>query len=221
MAHISENLLDYTEFYDLVAIAEKEKWWPDLTFALGDRKDTLALLRRAGQLRNAVAHSRPILPFEADPLSGIAGEVRNRVTIYMSQTAVGNEYWARIESVRDSFGNVLDGLETLRSSNPHVRTAQTLRVGDVVDFECRATDPEGREITWQISYLPNDHKLSPPERRTGDVVTFRWTVQMHHVSTRTSVHIRMTAASETHRWASAVGGIDGMAIFAYTVLPAI
>jgi len=35
----------------------------------------LPLLRRFEALRNTVAHSRPVLPFEADLLSGIAGEI--------------------------------------------------------------------------------------------------------------------------------------------------
>lgn len=215
VAETPKALVEYTEFHQLESIAEKN--WQHLAPALGEKKDTLALIRRFGQLRNSVAHSRELLPFEEDLLSGIAGEIRNRVTLYMSKTTETNDYWARIESVTDSYGNSVDGLDTTRTSNPGCLTGQTLRVGEVVTFDCRATDPKGRKITWEMGFLPSDASDYEREAIEGDDVRLTWEVQPHHVSSQSSVHIRMTSDSPSHRWQE---GVDGMALFFYTVLPA-
>ncbi|WP_416063787.1 hypothetical protein [Rhodococcus indonesiensis] len=215
VAETPTSLVEYTEFFQLVSIADKN--WHHLAPALGEKKDTLALIRRFEQLRNTVAHSRELLPFEEDLLSGIAGEIRNRVTFYMSKTTETNEYWARIESITDSYGNSVDGLATTRSSNPGCLTGQTLRVGEVVTFDCRASDPKGRKITWKMAFLPSAASDREPEAVEGDDVRLKWEVQPHHVSSQSSVHIRMTSDSPSHRWQE---GVDGMALFYYTVLPA-
>lgn len=216
VAAVSSDLLDYAEFHQLIEIADKH--WGDLAVALGEKKDTLAFLRRFEQLRNTVAHSRPLIPFEEDLLSGIAGEIRNRVTLYMSSQPTTNEYWARIESVTDSFGNVVDGVETLQASNPANRTGLTLHVGDVVTFECRATDPRGRRITWSASFLPNNYAEPQPDPEVeGDAVTLTWVVGPHHVSSQSWIQIRMSSDNTSHRWGE---GWDGFAGFIYQILPA-
>ncbi len=84
--------LEYANLYDLREIIRRH--WQPVSPALGARKETdallseavrfLALLDRADALRNTVAHSRELLPFEEDLLAGIAGDIENRVTIYMS-----------------------------------------------------------------------------------------------------------------------------------------
>ena len=61
----------------------------------------MALLKRLDNIRNAVGHSRPLLPFERDLLSGIAGQIRNQVTIYMSTQDEAGDIYPRIESVTD------------------------------------------------------------------------------------------------------------------------
>jgi hypothetical protein len=88
--------LAYAEFHDLLRIAEKH--WEPLAPALGKRAQTLPLLRRFESLRNTVAHSRQLLSFEADLLSGIAGEVGNRVTIYMTTQDPSGEHYPRIDA---------------------------------------------------------------------------------------------------------------------------
>lgn len=84
--------LEFAHLAELRAILKKE--WSPVAPALGAHKevgtmleraaDIEALLKRFDDLRNTVAHSRDLLPFEKDLLSGIAGDIENRVTIYMS-----------------------------------------------------------------------------------------------------------------------------------------
>jgi hypothetical protein len=88
VATVPLDELAYAEFYELVEVARKH--WEPLQEALGKRAETLPLLQRFERLRNTVAHSRETLPFEDDLLAGIAGEIRNRVTRYMSERDPGS-----------------------------------------------------------------------------------------------------------------------------------
>ena len=211
VAVVSDALIDYTQFFDLMTLADKN--WELVAPALGKKADTLALLRRIEDLRNSVAHNRTLLPFEEDLVAGIAGEVRNRVTIYMSTQDETGDYYARIEEVSDSFGNRLDGVATLRGSHPSVNTGVVLSVGQTVTFRCRGSDPQGRTLTWHFSTYPaGDRTLVV----TGDEVELPWEVTAEQVSSQTSVWLKLTAESRYHRWA---GGFDGFAGFNYRVDP--
>lgn len=212
VATVSTHLLDYAEFYQLVAIADRH--WAALAAALGDKRDTLALIRRFDQLRNTVAHNRTLLPFEEDLLSGIAGEIRNRVTIAVSQNEPDEDYWARVDFVRDSFGNEIDGIQTLATENPSAGTGLVLRVGDTVSFTCSASHPQGRKIRWTLTPWPGHESA---QTLTGNNVTFTWTVGTENVGAQSSVQIRMIGDTTHHRWAM---GYDALAIFYYRVLPA-
>ncbi|WP_420367154.1 Swt1 family HEPN domain-containing protein [Curtobacterium sp. L1-20] len=211
VAVVSNALIDYTQFFDLVTLAEKN--WELVAPALGKKADTLALLRRIDDLRNTVAHNRTLLPFEEDLVAGIAGEIRNRVTIYMSTQDETGDFYARIEEVTDSFGNRLDGVATLVSTYPSVQTDIVLSVGQTVTFRCRASDPQGRPLSWQLttSYAGGRSVVVK-----GADVELRWEVTDDHVSTQTYVWIRLIAEGRYHRWSE---GFDGLATFMYRVDP--
>lgn len=196
---VPQNELAYAEFYQLREIADRH--WNLLTGALGAKKETGALLKRFDDLRNTVAHSRDLLPFEADLLSGIAGEIRNRVTKFMSAQDPAGEYYPRIESVTDSFGNRAD-----RMFARH--TNVTLRPGDRIAFACRGTDPHGRELRWQlvVPLSRGDAKdflglrIQREVEATGDEVTLEWHVADDNVMEAAEVVVRLTAlGSKYHR----------------------
>jgi hypothetical protein len=211
VAVVSDALIDYTQFFDLLALAEKN--WELLVPALGKKADTLALLRRIDDLRNSVAHNRALLPFEEDLVAGIAGEIRNRVTIYMSSQDETGDLYARIEEVSDSFGNRLDGVATLEASHPSVATGLTLSVGQIVTFRCRASDPQGRRLTWRLDTSYAHDRSVVIE---GDDVELRWEVTDEHVSSQTNVYVKVIAESRYHRWEQTY---DGQAVFLYRVDP--
>lgn len=211
VAIVSSALIDYTQFFDLLTLAEKN--WELVAPALGKKADTLALLRRINDLRNSVAHNRALLPFEEDLVAGIAGEIRNRVTIYMSSQDPTGDIYARIEEVSDGFGNRLDGVRTLGASHPSVETGLTLSVGQIVTFRCRASDPHGRPLSWRlITSSVHDRSMVVD----GDDVELRWEVTDEHVSSQTNVYVQLIAESRHHRWAQTY---DGQAVFLYRVDP--
>lgn len=212
VAVTSTDPLDYAQLYELVDLAKRH--WSLVAPALGNKAVTGALLDRLDDLRNTVAHNREVLPFEEDLLAGIAGEIRNRVTIYMSSKDPSGDYYPRVESITDGLGNILDGQKTLSSENPHVLTEQTLRVGDVVTFDCRASDPQGRTITWRLTVYPGLTTGGPSVE--GENARLEWLVTGDSVGESISVQIRMTSSGPYHRWAP---GHDGFGAFVYRVIP--
>lgn len=212
VAATSTDLLDYSNLFDLIGIVEKN--WNLVTAALGKSKEVLALLKRLDDLRNTIAHGRELVPFEIDLVAGIAGDIRNRVTIYVSTQDPGGEYFPRIESVRDEFGNALEGSLTLQTSNPLCSTGITLRVGDSVRFVCHATDPHGRQLAWSLRHHPDSTVSVASE---GTDVELIWKVGPRAVGQTSMVQIRMVAlGTEYRRWE---GNHDGLAMFNYRVLP--
>lgn len=212
VAVVSDTLIDYTQFYDLLVLAEKN--WALVAPALGKKAVTGALLHRIDDLRNSVAHNRGLLPFEEDLVAGVAGEIRNRVTLYMSTQDEAGDYYARIEEVSDNFGNRIDGVETLEWANANLTTNLTLSVGQVVTFRCRASDPQGRTLTWYLETYPASY--GPAVVATGGDVELQWTVTTEHVSGKSSAWVKLVSDSPYHRWPD---GNDGFAAFHYRVDP--
>lgn len=202
VAHLPVVGLEYAQLRELIGILEKD--WEPFAAALGYKKEVLALLERFDVIRNAIAHSRDLLPFEEDLLSGIAGDIRNRVTIYMSAQDDAGNYYPRIESIRDSFGN---------EGNERFTTGLTLRPGDVVEFSCRGVDPQGRPLAWMLS--PRLTQRRVPEE-TGPEVSLRWQVKPEDVRDMVQLQIYMWALDTPFHKR---GNFDERGVFVYRVLP--
>lgn len=99
----NHDLLDYSDLPDLTSIIRKN--WPLFKDSLGSKKTFDVYMDRLEAFRVAVVHSRDLLPFERQILSGVSGEIRNRVTIVLAGSDPDREYFPRLERARDSFGN--------------------------------------------------------------------------------------------------------------------
>lgn len=209
VARVPNVGLAYANFYDLIRIAEAH--WQPLSAALGKLKSVLPLLERFDNLRNTIGHSRPLLPFEEDLMSGIAGQIRNQVTIYMSKQDDAGEIYPRIESITDSFGrrvvsNVVEG-EVAGSVQSY---DITVHPDEVVTFVCIGVDPQGRELFW---FGPSGASVQGP---SGSPTTLSWVVQHEDVTETGSVQIYMkTAGTLYHRF----GSFDHRAYFTFRVRP--
>ncbi|HEY0641427.1 MAG TPA: hypothetical protein VGD67_27680 [Pseudonocardiaceae bacterium] len=210
VAEVDSNLLAYASFFELVAILERS--WEAYAPALGRKKETGALLARFDDLRNAVAHNRELLPFERELLSGIAGEIRNRVTIHLSSQDPSGDFYPRIEAVSDSLGNTIDTFELDSPTSGLCATAVRLSPGDTVVFRCDGVDPQGRDLTWSLR-VGSDYVDSVG----GDRAELRWNVTRKHVGHRVAARIYLRSDSEFHRWAGHDQGVS----LSYTVLPPI
>ena len=58
------------------------------------------------KLRDPEARRRELLPHQKHLAIGISGEIRNRLIRYRSKQETSEDYYPRIESVRDSLGNI-------------------------------------------------------------------------------------------------------------------
>ncbi len=210
MLQVPDDELAYAEFYDLCAIAEKH--WQPLALALGKQAETLPLLKRFDKLRNTVAHSRPLLGFEADLLSGIAGEIRNRVTKYMTEQDPSGDHYARIESVTDGYGRTATGVPGSGSESIVITPRVLVQVGDVITFDCEGHDPKGRALSW-VGRVSGELIFS----LEGDRIRAKWPVRLDQVGEQTAVEIKLASESQYRR--HGFGGSDDRVVFAFTVEP--
>lgn len=207
VAQVPDDELAYADFYALCKIAKMH--WPPLAPALGKQAETRPLLERFDRLRNTVAHSRPVLAFEADLLSGIAGEIRNRVTIYMTAQDPNGDHYPRIESVTDGFGREVIGNQESAMSASTTGPGIRVHVGDIVTFDCLGIDAQGRALAWS---LENAREL---DKADGNHVSLRWEVSEDDVAQTTFVNVSLTSDGKYHRHRS----FDDRAWFGFTVPP--
>ena len=197
VAEIEPIGLAWSECYELLGILDA--FWEPVAEALGEKAKVMPLLRRFNALRNDVAHSRPLLPFESDLLSGIAGQIRNMVTIYMSREAPGGELYPRIESISDNYGNrITPGLDQVQGQ-PVLETDTTLHPGDVVILDCIGWDPEGRALIWTVTGRSETRGNIVVEGPSGEVARLTWTVSDSDVAEYAATSVMLSADAPYHR----------------------
>ena len=203
--------LAYSQFEDLVLIAKK--YWGPLESALGDKDETLPLLERFDKLRHRIAHNRSLLTFQRDLVSGIAGQIRNQVTIFMSKQDPSGDYYPRIELVFDDFGNRIEpGPPQPHSYHDGLCMAEeVLHIGDTLIFVCTGTDPKDRPLSWTLQSAGSEPLTKTAD--SGEIVELTWTAAA--TGEALEVHILMSSPSEYHRRTHN----DGTVTFVYRVLP--
>jgi hypothetical protein len=211
--------LSYAFLGDLVDLIRKKGHWKTLFEpVLGPRDEMIALFNILQTVRRPVDHSRPLLPFEEDLISGIAGRIRNLVTIYLSNQDQEGEYYPRIERIEDSFGNCFTYKQDADlSQGAGVATDTVLRVGDAVTFRCEGMDAQGRTLGWKLLVLPPPTGVSVAA--SGDQADLIWTMRSVDTGPNRPVGVILTHEGPYHRNVSNHPGADGMVFFYYRVLP--
>ena len=205
-AVVDEDLLAYTHLRDLQKIVLRR--WDQFKPIFKDQSRFKVYMGRLEDFRNAPMHSRTLLPFERELLSGIAGEFRNVLTLWRSERAPDMSWYPRIESVTDSLGN------SLALSGVVVVVPARLQVGDLLTFRCIGWDPQDRELTWTL----NAQAAQGPEldRQTGGEATLTWSVQEQHVAESSIIVIQMMSTGRYHRHQT---GVDASVTAFYAVEP--
>jgi len=147
---VEERLIYYADFFDLRTIFRKH-WGNVFSEPLGDWKTFEVYLTELEKLRDPEAHRRELLPHQKHLLIGIAGEIRNRIVRYRSKKETSEDCFPRIESVRESLGNIWTPVEGRELA--FVRTGMTLRPGDELDFVITASDPEDLDLRFGIELM--------------------------------------------------------------------
>jgi hypothetical protein len=177
-------LIDHSELHDLVDVITKH--WTEFKPCFGDMKETELFLKRLGDFRNPTMHSRGLLPFERALAIGISGQLRNQMTIYRS-SGPNKEYFPRIEYLGDSLGHSVTGEVSQGGGvQAHLFTGMTLRVGQEIEYEAHAWDPEGAAIAYTVWIVRNEAFEIPPDEGP---VRFRWRVTHSDVGEHVGVNV--------------------------------
>jgi hypothetical protein len=188
---VESRLLYYADFYDLRTLLMKH--WSDeavgFSDALGKRKTIEVFLEELEKLRDPHAHQRELMTHQKHLMLGLSGEIRNRLIRYRSKMETSEDFYPRLESVRDNLGNVW-----VAPGSAHV-TGDRLRVGNTLEIIISATDPMGQSLSykarksyggwdtdWQednVLYVP----ITPQDvRRDFAVVVYMRSPRAYHAS---------------------------------------
>jgi hypothetical protein len=198
---VEERLIYYADFYDLKTILEKH--WSYFSVALGDWKTMRVWLSELEKLRDPDAHRRELLPHQKNLVLGIAGEIRTRLIRYRSKQETSEDYFPRIESARDSLGNMWTP-----QSGGFLKYSTLLRPGDVIDYVITASDPLGAELEYSMN-AGSDWSLW----QESNILTL--SVTDFHIGTNLHVSMRIRSPRQYH----AAFDYDDKVVFTYDVLP--
>jgi hypothetical protein len=136
---VEERVIYYADFYDIKKILQKQ-WGavPEFADALGEWRVIEVWLSELKKLRDPDAHRRELLPHQKHLAAGIAGEIRTRLVRYRSKQEATEDFYPRIEAIKDSFGNVWTFGDPKGYKAPTI-----LHPGDLLEFVVTATDPLG------------------------------------------------------------------------------
>jgi hypothetical protein len=204
---IDERLIYYADFYDLKTILKKN-WQGTFSKALGDWKTLEVYLTELERLRDPDAHRRELLPHQRNLIIGISGEIRTRIIRYRSKLETTDDCFPRIESARDSLGNIwVPG--GVAAELKFVYTGLTLRPGDQINFVISARDPEEKPLEYGIY----DERLGSIRWQTFDA--FSLTLSERHIARIAGVDLFIRSNRPYH----ASGSYDDKVTFCYSVLP--
>lgn len=201
---VEERLIYYADFYDLKTILKKN-WAGELSEALGDWKTFEVFLDALEKLRDSDAHRRELLPHQKHLVLGVSGEIRNRIVRYRSKMETPDDCFPRIESVRDSLGNLwVPGL-----GMKMVDAKNTLRPGDVLDFIVTANDPEDLTLEYAVDVSSEARPLWQNDPN------LRFSIADSHISRIFILQVSVKSTRTYH----ASSWCDDYVSFIYQVLP--
>jgi hypothetical protein len=219
---VSQDLLDYTEVYHFEKIIKRH--WEKLKPILDDHARTMVYLGIVSDVRNTIAHSRPVVPAERLLLAGAAGQIQNQLAAYRSKLDGPHQHYASVDSARDSFGNAgLTGDPELheRAVMFGKPTFRRLDVGQEVIFELAATDPRGRDLIWKMYSLPENGVSMLVDtwpsmgEFAGSRVQITWKVTEHEVGEFRQIVFTVANSGQYHR----VRSWDDGCMFHYAINP--
>ncbi len=201
---VEERLIYYADFYDLKTILKKH-WSGEFSTVFGEWRTMEVWLSEIEKLRDPDAHRRELLPHQKHLLLGIAGEIRTRLIRYRSKMETSEDYYPRIESVKDSVGNIW----TYGASNlPIAKTI--LRPRDILEFIVTASDPLDAELQYGLT-VTGHH--ANPAWQSSNVMSL--VILDNYVRRNFGVMFWLRSPRDFH----AVGDHDDSVTFIYEVLP--
>jgi len=194
-----DRLLHYSDISDLQRIVAKDVNWPLFEAALLDRTEVSVLLELIRRLRNPDAHNRELSTHERALVIGISGELRTRITRYLSRMDTPDAYFPRIIAFQNSIG-------ARPGEQPN------LHVGDEVEFVVDAADPLGASLEYRFGV---EHPGLVERSDWSSNNRWTWCVSTAHISRFATVIVHVRSPREYH----AQGEFDAAQQQMFTVLP--
>lgn len=194
---LDERILYYADLCDLWSIIDKN--WTKFEKIFGKKKKIQALIEIVGDFRNSDSHRRELLPYQKNLVVGVCGEIRNSIVRYRSKKDRPEDYFPKIEFVRDSLGN-----KWLPGQFISVHTEMSLRVGDEIEYTITATDPMGEDLKYSVN-----------EKNWTSKNTIFYKFSTTDIGKNASVTIFIKSKRTYH----ASGFFDDFVRFVYHVLP--
>jgi hypothetical protein len=227
-AIVSTDLLDYAMTTDLFNVVRRN--WDVFKPIFDDKKRFDAHMGTVLDVRNTIAHSRPLVPFEKDLVSGIAGLIRNQVARHEGTMDESAPYYPTIESAIDHQGYE-SHFQPSYGSGPLL---SRLNIGQEMVFTCSAFKIDDRDLEWQLLvfkgyfmqpvWLPNGQREGrgsvpqvPVVGGAGELATLSYVLDRNDVHERLSFVILLRAASDFHRHDEE--GFDDARSFTYALNP--
>lgn len=143
---VDERLIYYADFYDLKTILKKH-WSGEFSKAFGEWKKFEVFLTELEKIRDPDAHRRELLPHQKHFAIGICGEIRSKIIRYRSKKERAEDFFPKIESARDSLGNIwIPDRDLIHVINTNLK----LHPGDSIEFIVTASDPEDLTLEYGI-----------------------------------------------------------------------
>ncbi|QDB79101.1 hypothetical protein FE251_06750 [Georgenia wutianyii] len=189
----SQDLLEYVETYHLTRIVLNS--WELFKPIFDDKKRTETYFGLVDDVRNSIAHSRDLVPYEEDLLSGVAQHLSNQLSLYGTAGNPAARYYPSIERVVDSLGSA----GSIDESGTIVR-APRLEVGQVLRFRGRAVSARGKQVTWYLS-RPIELGVGSVEWEMHDGLSldYEWTVTEREVGEARIYAVLLVSESRYHR----------------------
>lgn len=206
--------------------------WPEFDEMFIDEKRTEVFLDYILSIRNSIAHSRGVVAFERDLISGMAGMFRGLVSEYRGKKDRTSEYYPLIEEVSDTWGD--KGVKANSASTPYDFSSEgvyltgyaskpkprRLSVGDVITFQCHAAEVKYVSLKWLVGpcqpYFGHDQSATKfNEVGLGPDVEFNYYVTEDDVGEERFISVILTTEDKFHRhcW------YDDVREFCYIVEP--
>ena len=220
---MSDDLLAFTDTRHLTRIIEDN--WDRLSRSYKNKVRTAVAFEALNSYRNTVGHNRELRPFERDLLSGISGQVRNQVALYLTNQNAPRRFYPVIESAVDSLGNLPSyGFQQFGVGGSMNNPLPRLQVGDMISFDCAATDPRGLELRWQLHFgrdviVATGKPVIPYGRVVGERVTLNLCVTPEHVGEQMAVRIELRNSEPYRLYNQIFEQYDAAKFFHYAVDP--
>lgn len=197
--HGEEHVLFYAPFEDLILLI-RENWEYEFHAVFNDLATCEVYLKTLAYFLAPDSGRRELFIFQKHLVLGITGDIRSRITAYRSLLEVGKEGFPRIESVKDSFGNIWTVGKPMR-----LKTNTTLRVGDVVEYIITASDPEQQPLQYRILGF---------KWETSNILRLK--IEDKKIARDGKVNITIRSNRKFHAYPL---GYDDRVVFEYQILP--